>query len=75
MQPRSLSSCVAGFKVAVTRQINILRNAPRSSVWQRSYYDHIIRSERSLHFLRQYIQQNPLCWQEDQLHPDNPSDW
>jgi putative transposase len=71
----SIPTVVGSFKSIVTRRINILRNAPRTPVWQRGYYDHIIRSERSLHILRQYIQHNPLCWQDDQLHPDNPSAW
>jgi REP element-mobilizing transposase RayT len=66
---------VAGFKSTTTKQINILRNAPGTPVWQRNYYEHIIRNEDSLHHIRQYIQNNPLTWQEDQLHPNVPSKW
>ena len=75
MKPRSLSSIMAGFKSAVTKQINIIRNAPGTPVWQRNYYEHIIRNENALNNIRQYIVNNPLSWHIDQLHPDNPSKW
>ena len=75
MKPCSLSSLMAEFKSAVTKQINIIRNAPGTPVWQRNYYEHIIRNERSLNNIRQYIINNPLSWHQDQLHPDNPSKW
>jgi len=71
----SLSTIVGAFKSAATKQINILRNAPGSPVWQRNYYEHIIRNEESLQHLRQYIHNNPLLWREDQLRPDVPSTW
>ena len=75
MKPRSLSSIMAGFKSAVTKKINIIRNAPGTPVWQRNYYEHIIRNENALNNIRQYIINNPLSWHQDQLHPDNPSKW
>jgi REP element-mobilizing transposase RayT len=75
MKPRSLSSFIAGFKSATTKQINLIRNAPGTPVWQRNYYDHIIRNEISLEHLRAYIHNNPLSWQEDPLHPDVDSNW
>jgi REP element-mobilizing transposase RayT len=56
----SLSTIVGSFKSAATKQINILRNAPGTPVWQRNYYEHIIRHEGSLQYLRQYIHNNPL---------------
>jgi putative transposase len=74
-RPRSLSSFVAGFKSTTTKQINIMQNAPRIPVWQRNYYEHIVRNEASLECLRQYIHNNPLSWKEDQLHPEVQSKW
>lgn len=71
----SISSFVAGFKSATTKQINILRNAAGTPVWQRNYYDHIIRDDQSLLRIEQYIRNNPITWQKDQLHPNNPSKW
>jgi len=73
MKPRSLSSLMAGFKSVTTKQINILRNSPGLPVWQRNYYDHIIRNEESLTKIRQYILDNPLSWDKDRLNPNNPS--
>ena len=39
-------------------------------LWQRNYYEHIIRNDESLQYLRQYIALNPKTWKTDQLHPD-----
>ena len=60
MKPRSLSSLMAGFKSSVTSRINHWRNMPSVPVWQRSYYEHIIRSEDELNSIREYIINNPL---------------
>ncbi len=68
--PRSLGSFITGFKAAVTKQINQLRRTPGQPVWQRNYYEHIIRSERALQAIRQYIEQNPLRWDLDRYNPE-----
>lgn len=72
-RPHSVSSFVAGFKAVTTKQINIQRNTAGTPIWQRNYYEHIIRSEDSLHYIQQYIYNNPVTWRDDQLHPANPS--
>lgn len=41
-------------------------------LWQRNYYEHIIRNERALESIREYIHNNPANWLEDQLHPEAP---
>ncbi|MBE9137483.1 hypothetical protein IQ254_09710 [Nodosilinea sp. LEGE 07088] len=46
-----------------------------ATIWQRNYYDHIIRNERSLQPMRHYITHNSLTWADGQLHPCNPSKW
>jgi REP element-mobilizing transposase RayT len=38
-------------------------------VWQRNYYEHIIRSNSELEKIGKYIENNPEKWEEDQLHP------
>jgi putative transposase len=73
--PKSLSSFVAGFKMAATKRINNLRNAPGTPVWQRNYYENLIRNETSLTTIRHYILNNPQNWESDQLHPDVLSKW
>lgn len=43
-------------------------------LWQRNYYEHIIRTSTDLDRIRTYIYDNPKSWQIDQLHPGTPSD-
>lgn len=68
-EPSSISSFVAGFKSAVTKRVNLLRNNRDIPIWQRNYYESIIRDEQSLLAIREYILNNPCQWQKD---PDNP---
>jgi len=69
-KPKSLGSFVAGFKSIITKRINEFRKIPGSSVWQRNYYDHIIRNENELHQTREYIVNNPAKWEYDRENPD-----
>ena len=68
-RPRSLASLMAGFKASVTTRINAVRESPGTPVWQRNYYEHVIRSETDLVRLREYIAANPARWPEDENHP------
>ena len=70
-----LSEVVRAFKSFSARRVNELRGAAGAPVWQRNYYEHIIRNERSLSMVRDYIAGNPTRWDVDQLHPANPSPW
>jgi REP element-mobilizing transposase RayT len=63
---------MAGFKSAVTKQINTLRNTPGAPVWQRNYFEHIIRDNTDYNQIAEYILTNPKRWKEDRLNPDNP---
>lgn len=67
-KPNSLSAFIAGFKSAVTKQINLLRHNQDFPIWQRNYYESIIRDEKALTAIREYIFNNPRQWQKD---PDN----
>ncbi|MFK5925447.1 MAG: transposase [Desulfuromusa sp.] len=40
-------------------------------LWQRNYYDRIIRNENELHNIRQYIYDNPMQWETDEENPAN----
>ncbi len=42
-------------------------------VWQRNYYEHIIRDEKYWDRIHRYIEQNPLVWADDQENPLNRS--
>ena len=57
-----LPEIVCQFKKFSARRTNDLRGTPGSPVWQRNYCEHIIRSEESLHRIRDYTLTNPLRW-------------
>jgi len=63
--PGSLSTIVRSFKSAATKRINVWRGTPGAPVWQRNYYEHILRDEASWERVREYIAHNPLRWTED----------
>lgn len=65
--PRSISSFVAGFKSSATKRINQYRNTPGADVWQDRFHDHIIRDDTEYHKIRNYIQNNPHNWRDDQF--------
>jgi len=67
--PGSIPTIVRSFKSAVTRRINQWRGTPGARVWQRNYYEHIIRTERALNAIRRYIIENPLRWHLDRYNP------
>ena len=60
-----LSKLIGRFKMQSSKEINILRNMPKRSIWQSRYHDHIIRDERELYIIRQYIKNNPKNWHKD----------
>ena len=65
---RSLSSIIRGFKIGVTKwrhQNNY------DFEWQKSFYDRIIRNEKSLDKIREYIRNNPPQWELDRNNPEN----
>jgi putative transposase len=63
--PRSLPSVVGTFKSMAARRINNLRRTRGQMVWQRGYYERIVRNERELNAIRRYIRANPARWDED----------
>ena len=67
--PGSIPTIVRAFKSAVTKRINQLRGTPGAPVWQRNYYEHIIRTERTLIAIRRYIIENPARWSLDRYNP------
>jgi len=66
---RSLGVIVSTFKAAVTRRIaKLTLTEPPTRLWQRNYYDHIIRNEADLNRIREYVMSNPERWQEDRFY-------
>jgi putative transposase len=73
----SLSQIVQWFKTMMTNAY--LRGVKEEGwqpyvgkLWQRSFYDHIIRNKQSLATIRKYIVNNPITWDEDQNNPAHP---
>jgi REP-associated tyrosine transposase len=58
----TLSAIVGGFKAAASRRIGIAEAVHRGPIWQRSYYERVIRDSRELRAVRQYIVNNPARW-------------
>jgi len=67
--PGSLGAIMQTFKSMTTYKINALQKTPGGMVWQRNYYEHVIRSEVEWERIRLYIQVNPLRWAEDDENP------
>jgi len=61
----SVPTIVRLFKARVTTQINTMRNSPGNPVWQRGYHEHIVRDEKELQEIREYIANNALKWRLD----------
>ncbi|KAF0219731.1 MAG: hypothetical protein FD174_1744 [Geobacteraceae bacterium] len=66
----TLGQIVGYFKYQTTKQINQMRDNPGVPVWQRNYYERVIRNENELTGIREYIQCNPKRWEEDEENPD-----
>lgn len=69
---QTVGAVVRGFKGAAAKRINQLRGTPGSPVWQRNYYEHIIRNQDAFDRICQYIINNPANWIKDIEHPPNP---
>jgi REP element-mobilizing transposase RayT len=67
----TLGQIVGYFKYRSTKEINEMRGMPPVPVWQRGYYERIIRGEKELQIARRYIQENPLKWACDKENPLN----
>jgi putative transposase len=64
-----LPRIIGYFKMNSAKEINRLRDVPTTSLWQRNYYEHVVRNESELHKIREYIQNNPLKWELDRENP------
>jgi len=66
-----VTEVIRAFKTFSSRRINLLRGTPGTRVWQRNYYEHVIRNENDLDEIREYIMNNPLKWELDKENPEN----
>ncbi|AFM24407.1 transposase [Desulfomonile tiedjei] len=68
-----LPKIIQWFKTMTTNEY--IRHAKKNrlseaKLWQRNYYEHVIRNEKALHAIRTYIEANPGQWPKD---PENPN--
>lgn len=68
--PKSLSSFIVGFKTAVTKRVHALNETISGSVWQRNFYEHIVRDEHEWARIRAYIETNLIHWAKDEENPE-----
>jgi REP element-mobilizing transposase RayT len=66
---KPLGRLIGAFKTVSTKHVNDIRSTPGAKLWQRNYYEHIIRDDPSLHRIREYIANNPLRWTLDRENP------
>lgn len=67
----TIGQVVGYFKYQSSKQVNMLRDNSGVPLWQRNYYERIIRSDAELNAARKYILENPLKWDQDKENPVN----
>ncbi|HSL42222.1 MAG TPA: transposase [Anaerolineales bacterium] len=67
VKPGSVGAMVGAFKSAVTKRIRHEFNI--TGIWQRNYYEHVIRNEQDLQNKTDYIEANPMLWDRDDENP------
>ena len=68
--PHTLGQMIAYFKYQSTKQINARRGTPGTKVWQRNYWERVMRNNKELDRIRQYIEENPVRWHWDRYRVD-----
>ena len=66
-QPRraSIPTIVRSFKAAATRKVREGLNQPKIQIWQRNYFERVIRGPQEFRKIRKYIIMNPARWEFD----------
>lgn len=57
----TISQVIKQYKGSITKQLNY-------NIWQKSFYEHVIRNEKEYYLIKQYIQNNPLNWEKDKYY-------
>ncbi len=76
--PGALGAIVGNFKSITTRRINSIRKTSGVTIWHRNYYEHIIRNQKELRLIHEYIAANPFRWAFDRENPKTKTtndDW
>jgi REP element-mobilizing transposase RayT len=65
-----LPKIIGHFKMNTAKRINQMRRMPGRAVWQRNYYEHVVRNDMALNKIREYIRNNPRHWSSDVENPE-----
>ncbi len=68
-QRKPLGRLIGAFKTVSTKQVNLACGVSGSRLWQRNYYERIVRDEDELERIREYVVNNPLQWELDEENP------
>jgi putative transposase len=68
IKTKPLPEIVRQLKTFSARRVNQLRKTPGRHVWQRNYYEHVIRNELVYYKITEYILNNPSSWSEDRYY-------
>jgi REP element-mobilizing transposase RayT len=72
--PGSIGAILGQIKSLTKKAINKTRGTPGRPVWQPNYHEHVIRNEKELQRIREYICNNPLRWPWDRENPARQGD-
>jgi len=67
---KPLGRLIGAFKTVSTKQINAIQDTPGTRLWQRNYYEHIIRNDHDLDRVREYVINNPKNWENDENYAE-----
>jgi len=68
--PGSIPTIIRSYKSAVALRINYARPSDSTPVWQKNYYEHVIRNEQDMQAKWDYIESNPANWENDNENPN-----
>ena len=71
VKPQSVGAIIGSFKSAVTKKLHGTKIINKEKIWQRNYYEHVIRDEDDYQQIADYIETNPLNWEYDRDNPDH----
>jgi len=66
----TLGDIMRVFKSISAIKVNLVLERTGMPLWQRNYYEHIIRNDAEWTSVSEYISNNPLCWEQDEENPD-----
>jgi putative transposase len=74
LKRHALPEIVCAFKSFSARRVNECRDPSGAHVWQRNYYEHVIRAQGDVGRIRVYIQDHPAHWTSDSYYSPDESD-